>query len=62
MTHPSQVRVVVDAPQHADLVGPLTYASESELAPGTLVRAPLGRREVAGVVAPKGFERALVLA
>ena len=50
MTEPSHVRVAVDAPQHADLIGPLTYASESKLAPGTLVRAPLGRREVAGVV------------
>ncbi|MGH8797894.1 MAG: primosomal protein N', partial [Caldimonas sp.] len=44
--------MAIDAPQHADLIGPLTYASESGLAPGTLVRAPLGRREVTGVVWP----------
>jgi len=42
--------VFVDAPRHADLGAALTYASESPLAPGTLVRVPLGRRDVAGIV------------
>eukprot|EP01035_Chromulina_nebulosa_P013401 gene13401-17802_t len=31
----------------------LAYESEQELAPGTLVRVPLGRREVPGVVWPE---------
>jgi primosomal protein N' (replication factor Y) len=52
MPHQILLQVAVDAPQHADLSGPLTYASESELAPGTLVRVPFGRREVAGIVWP----------
>ena len=44
------LRVAVDAPQHSGLSRPLDYASEQSLAPGTLVRVPLGRREVPGVV------------
>jgi len=50
MTGP--VAVVVDTPQHAGLGGALDYLSEQTLAPGTLVRVPLGRREVAGIVWP----------
>ncbi|HEV6966986.1 primosomal protein N' [Roseateles sp.] len=46
------VRVAVDAPQHSGLTGPLDYASEQVLAPGSLVRAPLGKRELLGVVWP----------
>jgi len=45
--------VAVEAPRHAALgatPGMLDYASERALAPGTLVRVPLGRREVAGLV------------
>jgi primosomal protein N' (replication factor Y) len=42
--------VVVDTPQHAGLGGALEYLSGQPLAPGTLVRVPLGRREVAGIV------------
>jgi primosomal protein N' (replication factor Y) (superfamily II helicase) len=42
--------VAVDTPRHAALGGCLSYASERPLAPGTLVRVPLGRREVAGLV------------
>ena len=45
-------RVVVDAPQHSGLTGPLDYTSEHPLAPGSLVRVPLGRRDVAGLVWP----------
>jgi primosomal protein N' (replication factor Y) (superfamily II helicase) len=44
--------VAVEAPQHTGLVGPLDYLSEGPLSPGTLVRVPLGRREVAGIVWP----------
>src|SRR5688500_7966716 len=44
------VRVAVDTPQHAGLSTPLDYTCERPLKPGTLVRVPLGRRCVAGVV------------
>ncbi|WP_048439504.1 primosomal protein N' [Caenimonas sp. SL110] len=42
--------VVVPTPAHSSVSGPLSYQSELPLAPGTLVRVPLGRREVLGVV------------
>ncbi|MBP7566504.1 MAG: primosomal protein N' [Burkholderiaceae bacterium] len=42
--------IAVATPAHSALGGPLTYRSESSLAPGTLVRVPLGRRETLGVV------------
>jgi primosomal protein N' (replication factor Y) (superfamily II helicase) len=42
--------VIVPTPAHSALAGPLSYRSELALAPGTLVRVPLGRREVLGVV------------
>jgi len=48
-----RVAVAVEAPRHAALgaaTGLLDYTSERPLAPGTLVRVPLGRREVAGIV------------
>jgi primosomal protein N' (replication factor Y) len=48
MSH--EVAVVVPTPAHSSLGGPLTYRSEFPLAAGTLVRVPLGRREVLGVV------------
>ena len=44
------LNVVVAAPAHSGLGGPLTYSSEQSLTPGTLVRVPLGKREVLGVV------------
>lgn len=46
------IRVAVDAPQHSGLGGTLDYLSERTLSPGTLVRAPLARREVTGIVWP----------
>ncbi|HSW08129.1 primosomal protein N' [Aquabacterium sp.] len=49
MTSPVRVRVLVETPQHSGLVGPLDYLSERPLMPGTLVRVPLGRREVLGI-------------
>ena len=42
--------VVVPMPAHSSLGGPLSYRSEFPLAPGTLVRVPLGRRDVLGVI------------
>ena len=42
--------VLVDAPAHSGLTEALDYTSEHALKPGMLVRVPLGRREVLGVV------------
>jgi primosomal protein N' (replication factor Y) len=47
---PGRVGVVVEAPQHSGLWGALDYLSEQPLLPGTLVRVPLGKRVVTGVV------------
>ena len=44
------VAVVVEAPRHAAIGTSLTYASQRPLAPGTLVRVPLGKRVTAGLV------------
>jgi primosomal protein N' (replication factor Y) (superfamily II helicase) len=52
MTDALRVRVAVEAPQHTGIAGPLDYLSEHPLAAGTLVRVPLGRRDVPGVVWP----------
>lgn len=51
-----RVPVLVETPQHSGLGGPLDYLSERALAPGSLVRVPLGKREVLGLVwdAPEG--------
>jgi len=50
MTDSLRLRVAVDAPQHTGLAAPLDYRSQRPLVPGTLVRVPLGKREVSGVV------------
>ena len=42
--------MVVEAPRHAALSEALDYQHDAALTPGTLVRVPLGRREVAGMV------------
>lgn len=42
--------VVVATPAHSGVGASLTYRSELSLTPGTLVRVPLGAREVLGVV------------
>ncbi len=42
--------VLVQTPAHSQVGGPLSYRSELPLAPGTLVRVPLGKRETLGVV------------
>ena len=48
MTH--RLTVLVHTPVHSQLAGPLTYLSEVALGAGTLVRVPLGGRELLGVV------------
>jgi len=48
MTH--LVPVVVQTPAHSQLAGALTYRSTLPVPPGSLVRVPLGRRELLGVV------------
>ncbi|KQU78604.1 primosomal protein N' [Rhizobacter sp. Root16D2] len=55
--------VAVETPQHSGLQGTLDYLSERTLPPGTLVRVPLGRREVPGIVWPgeAGSEPSLAL-
>ncbi|MEY3251605.1 MAG: primosomal protein, partial [Pseudomonadota bacterium] len=45
-----QVSVALETPRHAALGACLSYRSEQPLAPGTLLRVPLGRREVPGLV------------
>ncbi len=42
--------ILVHIPAHSQVAGPLIYQSESALPPGTLVRVPLGQRELLGVV------------
>jgi primosomal protein N' (replication factor Y) (superfamily II helicase) len=44
------VQVVVAAPAHSKLPALLSYACEQPLAAGSLVRVPLGAREVLGIV------------
>ncbi len=46
----STVRVAVETPHHASIASILDYESESALSPGTLVRVPLGKRVVTGIV------------
>ncbi len=53
MTEPDStivVQVAVEAPQHSGLVGALDYSSERRLTPGTLLRVPLGQRQLLGIV------------
>ena len=47
-----RVRVALDTPRHAALGSVLDYRAGQPLPSGTLVRVPLGRREVPGVVWP----------
>ena len=46
----TRVSVAVDTPLHAGLDSVLSYCSERLLTEGTLLRVPLGRREVSGIV------------
>jgi primosomal protein N' (replication factor Y) (superfamily II helicase) len=45
-----RLSVLVETPQHSGLIGPLDYLSVQAWPPGTLVRVPLGRRVVTGLV------------
>ena len=45
-----RLEVAVQTPAHSALGDVLSYASAEAVAPGSLVRVPLGRREVLGVV------------
>ncbi len=45
-----RIDVAVQTPAHAALGDLLSYSAPETIAPGTLVRVPLGRREVLGVV------------
>jgi primosomal protein N' (replication factor Y) (superfamily II helicase) len=47
---PVLLSIAVSTPAHSTLGSLLSYESERVLSPGTLVRVPLGRREVLGVV------------
>ncbi|MDI1246657.1 MAG: primosomal protein N' [Rhodoferax sp.] len=44
--------VLVHTPAHSQMMGALSYWSPTPLQPGTLVRVPLGQRELLGVVWP----------
>ena len=46
----TRLAVAVETPQHAGLGGLLDYLATPALPPGTLVRCPLGRRTVPGIV------------
>ena len=48
----TRVAVAVETPQHSGVSATLDYLSEHPLAPGTLVRVPLGKRTVLGIVWP----------
>jgi primosomal protein N' (replication factor Y) (superfamily II helicase) len=52
------ILVAVQTPQHAAIESLLHYESEQSLAPGTLVRVPLGRRDVLGIVWPEQSDTA----
>ncbi|WP_295538814.1 primosomal protein N' [uncultured Pseudacidovorax sp.] len=45
-----RVQVAVQTPAHSGIAEPLTYLAAAALPAGTLVRVPLGQREVLGVV------------
>jgi primosomal protein N' (replication factor Y) len=49
----ARIGVVVDTPLHAGMHPVLDYECEQALAPGTLVRVPLGARVVPGIVWPE---------
>ncbi|OJU90287.1 MAG: primosomal protein N' [Burkholderiales bacterium 66-5] len=44
------LHVAVQTPVHSSVAGPLSYLHDTALPAGTLVRVPLGRREVLGIV------------
>ncbi|MEI7761896.1 MAG: primosomal protein N' [Comamonadaceae bacterium] len=52
--------VLVQTPVHSQLAGPLTYRNEHSIAAGTLVRVPLGKRELLGVIWDRSSNEAAV--
>ncbi|HSM21868.1 MAG TPA: DEAD/DEAH box helicase, partial [Rubrivivax sp.] len=50
MTDGAVLSVAVETPRYSAVGGLLDYASEQTLPPGTLVRVPLGRRDMPGIV------------
>ena len=44
------ISVAIDAPQHSGLTGALDYLAEQPWPPGTLLRVPLGKRALLGIV------------
>ena len=47
---PAVLQIVVPTPAHSGLGDALSYQAPAALAPGTLVRVPLGQRETLGIV------------
>ncbi|MDH5205570.1 MAG: primosomal protein N', partial [Hylemonella sp.] len=45
-----RLSVLVQTPAHSQVAGPLSYLSEQAHAAGTLLRIPLGKRELLGIV------------
>ena len=52
--------VLVQSPVQSQLAGPLTYRNEHSIAAGTLVRVPLGKRELLGVIWDRSSNEAAV--
>ena len=50
MTAQFPVQIALQMPAHSAVGHLLTYAASTRLAPGTLVRVPLGKRDMLGVV------------
>ncbi len=50
MTETGALSVAVETPRYSAVGGLLDYACEQPLSPGTLVRVPLGRRDMPGIV------------
>jgi primosomal protein N' (replication factor Y) len=50
LASPCTIQVLVHTPAYSQMAGALSYLSQLWLAPGTLVRVPLGQRELLGVV------------
>ena len=48
--------VAVEAPQHSGLTGPLHYSHVQPLPPGTLLRVPLGKRDLLGTARARALE------
>ena len=55
-----RLKVLVDLPRHSPLDPLLDYLAPEPWPAGTLVRVPLGRREVCGIVWGPGDEAATI--